>query len=174
MEDFESFKASRMKMDPSSRQMTDHQWKQSYAANQSARERVGAGSGSEGKVSKRQKSKSTNSSDLKSSLRASQQLGAVSDLSNLRQVVRQQSAYSDLRLIIDILAWVSIAVFILIAVVSMFFYTSAAGAIISLLWAGIQIIGVVVARLLVHVLVDIPDIALHQSLQKFTAQPVES
>ena len=41
MEDFESFKASRMKMDPSSRQMTDHQWKQSYAANQSARERVG-------------------------------------------------------------------------------------------------------------------------------------
>ena len=86
--------------------------------------------------------------------------------------MRQQSAYSDLRLIIDILAWVSIAVFILIAVVSMFFYTSAAGAIISLLWAGIQIIGVVVARLLVHVLVDIPDIALHQSLQKSTAQPV--
>ena len=174
MEDFESFKASRIKMDPSSRQMTDHQWKQSYAANQSARERVGAGSGSEGKVIKRQKSKSTNSSDLKSSLRASQQLGAVSDLSNLRQVVRQQSAYSDLRLIIDILAWVSIAVFILITVVSMFFNTSAAGAIISLLWAGVQIIGVVVARLLVHVLVDIPDIALHQSLQKSTAQPVVS
>ena len=162
MEDFESFKASRVKMDPSSRLMTDHQWKQSYAANQSARERVGAGSGSDGRVKKRQKSKSKN--------RASQQLGAVSDLSNLRQFVRQQSAYSDLRLIIDILACVSIAVFILIAVVSIFFYTSAAGAIISLLWAGIQIIGVVVARLLVHVLVDIPDIALHQSLQKSTAQ----
>ena len=174
MEDFETFKDSRLKIDPSAREMTDHQWKQSYAANQSARERVGAGSGSEGKVSKRQKSKSTNSSDLKSSLRASQQLGAVSDLSNLRQVVRQQSAYSDLRLIIDILAWVSIAVFILIAVVSMFFNTSAAGAIISLLWAGIQIIGVVVARLLVHVLVDIPDIALHQSLQKSTAKSVVS
>ena len=174
MEDFETFKASRVKMDPSSRQMTDHQWKQSYAANQSARERVGAGSGSEDKVNKRQKSKSTNSSDPKSSLRGSQQSSAVSDLGNLRQVVRQQSAYSDLRLIIDILAWVSIAVFILIAVVSMFFYTSAAGAIISLLWAGIQIIGVVVARLLVHVLVDIPDIALHQSLEKSTAQPVVS
>ena len=50
MEDFESFKASRVKMDPSSRQMTDHQWKQSYAAYQSARERVGAGSGSDGKL----------------------------------------------------------------------------------------------------------------------------
>ena len=171
MEDFESFKASRIKMDPSSRQMTDHQWKQSYAANQSARERVGAGSGSEGKVIKRKKSRSTSSFDPNDSLRGSQQSSVVSDLGNLRQVVRQQSAYSDLRLVIDILAWVSIAVFILIAVVSMFFYTSAAGAIISLLWAGIRIIGVVVARLLVHVLVDIPDIALHQSLQKSTAQP---
>ncbi|MEC8614449.1 MAG: hypothetical protein VXY17_03485 [Verrucomicrobiota bacterium] len=174
MEDFESFRATRLKMDPSSRLMTDYQWKQSYAANQSARERVGASSGSDGKVNKRQKSKLTNSSDLKSSLRASYQLGAVSDLSNLRQVVRQHSAYSDLRLIVDILAWVSIAVFILIAAVSMFFYTSAAGAIISLLWAGIQIIGVVVARLLVHVLVDIPDIALHKLLQKSASQPVVS
>ena len=172
MEDFETFKASRVKMDPSSRQMTDHQWKQSYAANQSARERVGAGSGSEDEVNKRQKSKSTNSSDPKSSMRGSRQSSSVSDLGNLRQVVRQQSAYSDLRLIIDILAWVSIAVFILIAVVSIFFYTSAGDAIISLLWAGLQIIGVVVARLLVHVLVDIPDIALHQSLQKSTAKSV--
>ena len=171
MEDFVSFKASRVKMDPSSRLMTDHQWKQSYAANQTARERVGVGPGPQSKVNKRQKLKSANLSDPRNSSRASQQLGAVFDLSNLRQVVRQQSAYSDLRLIIDILAWVSIAVFILIAVVSIFFYTSAAGAIISLLWAGVQIIGVVAARLLVHVLVDIPDIALHQSLQKSTAQP---
>ena len=171
MEDFDSFKASRVKMDPSSRQMTDHQWKQSYAAYQTSRERVGVGPGSQSKVNKRQKLKSTNSSDPRNLQGASQQLGVVTDLNNLRQVVRQQSAYSDLRLIVDILAWVSIAVFILIAVVSMFFYTSSAGTIISLLWAGVQIIGVVVARLLVHVLVDIPDIALHQSLQKSTAQP---
>ena len=174
MEDFESFKASRLKMDPSSRQMSDHQWKQSYAANQSARERVGAVLDSEAVVNKRQKLKSSNASDLKSSLRASQRLGAVSDLSNLRRVVRQQSAYSDLRLIIDILAWVSIAVFIMIAVVTTFFTTSATGAIISLLWAGIHIIGVVVARLIVHVLVDIPDIALRQSLHKSIAQPIVS
>ena len=174
MEDFESFKASRIKMDPSSRQMTDHQWKQSYAANRSARERVGISADSDGRGNKRRKSKSANSSDDASLIRGSQRPSTVSGPSNLRQLVRQQSAYSDLRLIIDILAWVSIAVFILIAVVSMFFNTSAAGAIISLLWAGIQIIGVVVARLLVHVLVDIPDIALHQSLQKSTVQPVVS
>ena len=79
MEDFESFKASRVKMDPSSRQMTDYQWKQSYAAYQTARERVGAGPGPQSKVNKRQKLKSTNSSDPRNSLRASQQLGAVSD-----------------------------------------------------------------------------------------------
>ena len=62
----------------------------------------------------------------------------------------------------------------MIAVVTTFFTTSATGAIISLLWAGIHIIGVVVARLIVHVLVDIPDIALRQSLHKSTAQPVVS
>jgi hypothetical protein len=166
MDDFETFKSSRVKMDPSSRKMTGHQWKQSYAAYRSARERVGAGSVSMGKASRRRKSKSVSSSDSESSLRASQGPSTVSDLGNLREVVRQQSAYADLRLIIDILAWVAIAVFILIAVVSMFFYTSAPIAIIALLWAGVQIIGVVVARLLVHVLVDIPDIALYQALQK--------
>ena len=165
MDDFETFKASRVKMDPSSRKMTDHQWKQSYAAYRSARERVGAGSVSMGKASRRRKSKSVSSSDSESSLRASQG-PSTSDLGNLREVVRQQSAYADLRLIIDILAWVAIAVFILIAVVSMFFYTSAPVAIIALLWAGVQIIGVVVVRLLVHVLVDIPDIALYQASQK--------
>ena len=174
MEDFETFKASRLKIDPSSREMTDHQWKQSYAANRSARERVGICAGSEGKGNKRRKSKSANSSDAESLVSGSQRPSTVSGPSNLRQVVRQQSAYADLRLIIDILAWVTIALFLMIAVISMFFYTSAGGAIISLLWAGVQIIGVVVARLLVHVLVDIPDIALHQSLQKSTAKSVVS
>ena len=170
MDDFETFKASRVKMDPSSRKMTDHQWEQSYVAYRSTRERVGLGSVSMGKVNRRRKSKSAGLSDPDSSLRASQGPNTVSDLGNLRQVVRQQSAYADLRLIIDILAWVVIAVFILIAVVSMFFYTSAPVAIIALLWAGVQIIGVVVARLLVHVLVDIPDIALYQAIQKSTAR----
>lgn len=174
MEDFESFKALRIKMDPKSRQMTDYQWRKSYEANKSARERVGASLGSEGKVNKRQILRSTNSSHPKGLLRASKQLDIVSDLSNLHQVVRQQSAYSDLRLTIDILSWVSVAVFILIAVVSIFFYSTAASATISLLWLVIQIIGVVVTRLLLQVLVDIPDIALYNSLKKSTAQSVSS
>ena len=72
----------------------------------------------------------------------------------------------------DRLAWVAIALFLMIAVISMFFYTSAPVAIMALLKAGVQIIGVVVARLIVHVVVDIPDIALHQALQKSTVKPV--
>ena len=172
MEDFETFKASRLKIDPSSREMTDHQWKQSYAANRSARERVGISSDFDGRGNKRRKSKSANPSDAKSSIRGSQRPSAVSDPSDLRQVVRQQSAYADLRLIIDILAWVAIALFLLIAVISMLVYTSVSVAIMALLWAGIQIIGVVVARLLVHVVLDIPDIALHQSLRKSAEKPV--
>lgn len=166
MEDFESFKASRLKIDPSSREMTDHQWKQSYAANRSARERVGISSDSERRGNGRRKSKLANSPDSESLVRGSQRPSTVSGPSNLRQVVRQQSAYADLRLIIDVLAWIAIAFFLMIAVISMFFYTSAPVAIMALLWAGVQIIGVVVARLLVHVVVDIPDIALHQSLLK--------
>jgi hypothetical protein len=172
MEDFENFKASRLKIDPSSREMTDHQWKQSYAANRSARERVGISSDSEGKGNKRRKSKAANPSDAENLIMGSQRPSAVSGPSNLRQVVRQQSAYADLRLIIDILAWVAIALFLVIAVISMLFYTSVSIAIMALLWAGIQIIGVVVARLLVHVVLDIPDIALHQSLRKSAEKPV--
>ena len=174
MEDFESFKALRIKMDPKSRQMTDYQWEKSYEANKSARERVGASLGSEGEVNKRLILRSTNSSHPKGTLRASKQLDIVSDLSNLRQVVRQQSAYSDLRLTIDILSWVSVTVFILIAVVSIFFYSTAASVTISLLWLVIQIIGVVVTRLLLQVFVDIPDIAIYNSLKKSTAQSVSS
>ena len=168
MDDFETFKASREKMDPTSRKMTDHQWKQSYAAYQSARERVGGGgspsSSSAGKPKKRRVSKTG------SSARGSHQPSSVSELGNLRYVVRQQSAYADLRLIIDIFAWVAVVIFVLVAVVSMFFYTSMPAAIIALLWAGVQIIAVVVARLLVQVLIDIPDIALHRSVQESTTR----
>ena len=169
MEDFETFKASRLKLDPSSREMTDHQWKQSYSANRSARQRVGIISDPEGRGNKWRKSKAANSSNDESLIRGSRRPSTVSSSSNLRQLVRQQSAYADLRLIIDILAWVASALFLMIAVISMFFYTSAPVAIMALLWAAVQIIGVVVARLLLHVVVDIPDIELYQSLQKFTA-----
>jgi len=166
MDDFETFKASREKMDPTSRKMSEHQWKQSYTAYRSARERVGgSGASSEGKSNKRRHSKAP------SSARGSHRPSSVSELGALRHAVREQSAYADLRLIVDILAWVAIAVVALAGVVTLFYYTSVPAAVVSLLGAAVQIIGVLVARLLVQVLIDIPDIALYRSLQESRARP---
>jgi len=170
MDDFETFKASREKMDLTSRKMTEHQWKQAYAAYCNARERVGGSSASsEGKAKKRRHSKTA------AVARGAHRPSSVSELGALRRRVREQSAYTDLRLIVDILAWAAIVVFVLLGMVSMFFYTSVpAAAVIALLWAVVQVIGVVLVRLLVHVLIDIPDIALYQSLQDSAARPQPS
>lgn len=161
MDDFETFKASREKMDPSSRKMSEHQWNQAYAAYCSARERVaGGGASTEGKSSKRRRSKNG------ASARGAHSPSNVSELGQLRQVVRNQSAYGDLRLIVDILAWVAIAVVVLAAMVTLFYYTSVPAAIASLLGAAVQVLGLVLLRLLVAVLIDIPDIALYRSLRE--------
>jgi hypothetical protein len=160
MDDFETFKATREKMDPSSRKMSDHQWKQAHIAYCSARERVAGGSTSkEAKSSKRRRSKNT------ASVRGAHSPSNVSELGQLRQVVRNQSAYADLRLIVDILAWIAIGVVVLAAMVTLFYYTSVPAAIASLLAAAVQVIGIVLMRLLVAVLIDIPDIALYRSLR---------
>ena len=171
MDDFETFKASRVIMDPSSRQMTDHQWKQSYAAYQGARKRVGINSELEVKGNKRGMIKPANLSNTDGSILGSQRHSTISAPCNSRQSIRQKSAYADLRLTIDILAWVAIAIFLMIGVVSTFFYTSASVVIIALLWTGVQIIAVIVVRMLTHVVIDIPDIALHQSLHKSDEKP---
>jgi hypothetical protein len=161
MDDFETFKASREKTDPSCRKMSDHQWNQAYAAYCSARERLaGGGASKEGKSSKRRRSKNG------ASARGAHRPSNVSELGQLRQVVRNQSAYGDLRLIVDILAWVAIAVVVLAAMVTLFYYTSVPAAIASLLGAAVQVIGIVLLRLLVAVLIDIPDIALYRSLRE--------
>ena len=154
MDDFETFKSAREKMDPTTRNMSDHQWQQAYAAYRSARERV---VGSERKSKKRRPSKSVRGAHTPSSL---------SSLGLLRSTVRDQSAYADLSLIIDLLAWIAIAVVVLAAVVSLFFYTSMPAALVSLLGAGLEFIGIVVARLLAQVLIDIPDIALYRGIQE--------
>lgn len=165
MDDFETFKASREKMDPSSRKMSEQQWKQAYAAYCSARERVsGGGTSKEGKSSKRRRAKSA------ASARGTHSPSSISELGQLRQTVRNQSAYADLRLIIDILAWIAISLVVLAAMVTLFYYTSVPAAIASLLGAAVQVIGIVLLRLLVAVLIDLPDIALYRSLHAPTSQ----
>lgn len=160
MDDFETFRTSREKMDPSSRKLSERQWQQAYSAYCSSRERVGAGakSKSSNQAKKHRHSKKTSVEHASSS--------AGLTPANLRQRVREQSAYAELRMLVDFLAWGAIVVFILIAVVSMSFYTSMPAALVALLWGVVQVIGVFVARSLVQVLIDLPDIALYRSLQE--------
>jgi hypothetical protein len=160
MDDFDTFKASREKMDPSSRKMTDHQWQQAYAAYRNARERLQGGDAS---ASKRSSSKSRRykspSSVRRSSSRRSNR-GA--EPLGLRQQVRAQSAYADLRSIVDVLFWGAFLLVILSAVVSISFYTSVSASLVALLGAGVQLIAILVVRLLAQVFIDIPDISLFQ------------
>lgn len=161
MDDFETFKASREKMDPTSRKMSEHQWQQAYKAYRKARKRVSGSSSDSGEpLKKRTRSKS------KSAGSGVQSASGFADSSRLRRLVRDQSAYADLRLMVDILAWVAIGVVILAGVVIIFYSTSVPVALASLLSRSVQVIGIIVARLLIQVLIDIPDIALYRMLRE--------
>lgn len=159
MDDFEAFKATREKMDPTSRKMSDHQWKQAYEAHQRAKGRVSSGGHSESSSKRRRR----RSSGQSSTARGQHQPSSVSKGGVLRSVVRQQSAYKDLRLIIDLLAWLAIAVVVLGAIVSLFYYTSVAAALVAILGGLLEVVIIVIARLLIQVVIDIPDIALYNA-----------
>jgi hypothetical protein len=146
MDSFEDFKLSREKMDPSSRKLSEHQWNQAYAAYLKSRERV---SGIDNGTRKRGTHAPSN----------------LSELGLLRRTVRDQSAYADLRLIVNYLAWLAIVLVILATIVSLFYYTSSSASIVVLLKAALQVIGIVILRLLSQVLIDIPDIALFRALR---------
>lgn len=156
MEDLEAFKESRVKMDPSSRKLTDHQWQQAFEAHQRARGRLSGGG--EGSSRKRRRSSSKSHS-----ARGQHQPSSQSALGALRHTVRQQSAYRDLRLVVDILFWTGIALVVLAAVLSLTYYTSTV-AIVALLEGLVTVIAIVFVRLLFHVIIDIPDIALYREL----------
>lgn len=168
MDDFDTFKASREKMDPTARRMSEHQWQQAYAAYRTARERVvGGGQSNASSGAKAKRRRHSNSTKAKVAERQSQRPSSVSYLGLLRHKVRGQSAYADLRLMVDILAWVAIALVCVAGAFTLFFYTSVPATLTALLGTFVQVIGIVVARLLVQVLVDIPDIALYRLQQKF-------
>lgn len=78
--------------------------------------------------------------------------------------MRENSAYGDLRLVLDVLAWVAVGLFVLTGAVRLVYYTNANAALVAVLMAASQVIGVIFLRLLVHVIIDIPDIALHDRI----------
>jgi len=161
MDDFETFKASREKIDPSCRKFSDRQWRKAYAAYRRARERVGDGAHAKsGESSKRRRSPGRESS--------SHHNYAQNPAIHFRNQVRQNSAYSDLRMILDILAWVMIGLIVLGGGIKLAYYTDGSIALAALLDAAVKVIVVAVLRLLAHAIVDIPDIAIYKQLSKQT------
>ncbi len=160
MKSFEEFKASREKMDPSTRNMSAHQWEQAYAAYRSSREHARSGRSSSSREGSSRKRSSSRS--------GAQGMHAPSTLSAsgaLKACVRAESAYADLRLIINLLAWIILGAVVIVTIlqVVMFPLPAATGA--ALLSGAIQAMGVIVLKLIVHVIIDIPDIALYRASQ---------
>ena len=152
MDNIENFKSSRLKMDPSSRNMSEHQWNQAYAAYLTSRERVG-----DNNIRKRVKK--VNSKP------GTHTPPNLSELGLLKYNVRNDSAYSDLRSIVNCVAWMAMVLVIFATIVSLFYYTSSSASIVLVLEAILQVLGIVILRLIIHVLIDIPDIALYKALR---------
>ena len=171
MKSFEEFKASREKMDPSTRKMSEHQWGQAYSAYCSAREhaRGGHSSGSKAGGSRRR-------SSTKSSAQGMHAPSAVSASGALRARVRAESAYADQRLLVNVLSWVILGAIMIVAVLQAMVLSapSAAGAI--LLFGAIQALVVIILRMMVHVIIDIPDVALYcacEAQKSIAEEPAE-
>ena len=170
MKTFEAFKASREKMDSSTRSMSDRQWQQAYAAYRSSRERVGASSNAsvgEGGLKRR---RSGSGSDGGSSGASGGASGthAPSTLSGpglLKVKVRAESAYADLRLVVNVIAWVLVGVVLLQGIIAVFVAISMLGlgaGVLAMLSPVIPVLVIIILRMLIHVIIDIPDIALYR------------
>ena len=161
MKTFDEFKASREKMDPSTRKMSEHQWGQAYAAYCSARENSRGGRASS--------SKSGSSRRRSSSQSSGKGMHAPSTLSasgTLKARVRAETAYADLRLMVNLLSWVLIGVIVIVAILQGVLFSTPAATGVALLSGAIQAVAAVLLRLIVHVIIDIPDVALFHACEE--------
>lgn len=156
MDDFETFKASREKIDPSTGKFSERQWQKAYAAYRKSRKRV-----QEGKRSKSGDKPKCRKSSGRS--KKPHSVYAHSPVMSLRDEVRQNSAYSDLRMILDQLTWVAIGLIVMVSAVKLSYSTDAI-AMVALLNGVVKVVGIVALRMLAHAIIDIPDIALHEGL----------
>jgi hypothetical protein len=164
MKSFEEFVESRQKMDPSSLRFNEHQWKQAYTAYLSARQRVREGGGdsassNSGGTKRRRRNESKNS-------RGMHNPSVLSEAGILKAKIRQQSAYADLRLIIDVLAWFAMGVVVVIALLGMLGGFNAYSVLSALIEGVLGVLVVFVAKFLIHVIIDIPDVALYLEVRE--------
>lgn len=169
MKNFDEFVASREKMDPSTKKMSEHQWKQAYAAYCNSRNRVRKSSGS-----RRSDSSGDSSRQPSSRSKGKHQQSGLPAGNALRIQVREQTAYADLRLIVDVLAWVAIGVIIVKALIIMSMGVGAFGLLSSLFDGALGVVIAFVLKLLVQAIIDIPDIALLRAASETTQGPEAS
>lgn len=171
MDSFEAFKESRLAMDPSTKKLTDHQWEQSYKAYLSSRKRVRA-------TSQRSSSES-NSEDGSRRRRSSQRSGggkshttskgqhlpaSLTKAALLKHQIKQESAYQDLRLLLNVVVYVLMGLVVFRSLFQVFLYTSTLSVVSMLLDAALQIVLLLIGKWLLHVIIDIPDILLYREL----------
>jgi len=173
MQSFEEFKKSRLAMDPTSRQLTDLQWEQAYNAHKASRQRVSGGRrrGREPSRSSRSKDKTSSTSGKTRKRRSSEpSVPAPANYSSQTKAglilrrVRAASAYGDLRLLINLLAYVLLGLVLISVGIKVFFFTGGLVVITAILEGLLQIAGIFLLRYLAHVLVDIPDVMLYREL----------
>lgn len=159
MRSFESFKAKRERMDPSSRKLTSSQWQQAYAAYRSSRERV------HGRIEENDEaSESTQKTSLPPA--GMHVPSTVSATTQLRKKIREESAYADLRTLIDLIAWGVIGLTVLIASFQVASMNDTAAVLLAVGDGLLSVTVVVVVRLLIHIIIDIPDVGLYRIAQE--------
>ena len=89
----------------------------------------------------------------------------LSASATLKASVRAESGYADLRLMINLLAWILLSAVVLVALLQLMVVASLVAAGTVLLVGVIQALGVILFKWIVHVLIDIPDIALYRASQ---------
>lgn len=165
-------------MDPTSRNLTDHQWEQAYNAYIASRERVkGASSGrsgsrrsnsgrsgDEGRTTKRVKKTDDRGAAIRSISSSMTKAGL------LRRQIQDMSAYQDLRLLVNLLAYGLIGVLVISTAFMVYISTSMLMGVSALLTGGLQILLVIAVRLIVQVVIDIPDIMLYRELHTHTGE----
>lgn len=163
MKDFETFKESRFKVDPSARNLSEQQWQQAYVAYRKSRKRVGRSQEtlSDDSVSGVDSKRSRNG-------QRSRRKGEAADRSFLNtrhlliEQIRANSAYAELRMLVDTLAWVATGLVLLGLVIKFYFFSAVLG-LLTALFAGIlQLIAVFAVRKLFQVLLDIGDLAIER------------
>lgn len=158
MDDLETFKQSRLKMEPQSRKFTDAQWEKAYKAHLKAlkygnRKKI---SSKHSRTTSKSHSRSSESSTKSSSLPRTQKL---------RRTLRQRSAYSELRSLVDILNYSAIVLILFDALTFGTEVGQSNSLFSSILSAFLKTIAVVLVRNFFQVVIDIADVALDYRVQ---------